>query len=84
MRAKAAHKILVKLTTGVNFINVKRTNFSYKRRFFTYMYLEKSCQNDVSNEKFVRKLLMKLTADGRDERCGKGPSFQIRGHSINT
>jgi len=25
------------------------------------MYLEKSCRNDVSYEKFVRKLLMKLT-----------------------
>jgi len=29
--------------------------------FFMYMYLEKSCRNDVSYEKFVRKLLMKLT-----------------------
>jgi len=42
----------------------KRTNFSYERRFFTYMYLEKSCQNDISYKKFVRKLLMKLTVDG--------------------
>jgi hypothetical protein len=47
---------------GVNFINNLRTKFSYERRFFTYMHLEKSCQNDVSYKKFVRKLLMKLTA----------------------
>jgi len=31
----------------VNFINVKRTNFLYKRHFSMYMLLEKSCQNDV-------------------------------------
>jgi len=31
---KAACKMLVKLTTGVNFTNVKRTNFLYERHFF--------------------------------------------------
>jgi len=30
---KAACKIMVKLTTAVNFINIIRTNFSYKRPF---------------------------------------------------
>jgi len=30
---KAAGKMLMKLTTGVNFINLLRTNFSYKRPF---------------------------------------------------
>jgi hypothetical protein len=29
--AKAVLKILLKLTTGVNFINILHTNFSYKR-----------------------------------------------------
>jgi len=31
---KAAHKLVGKLTPGVNFINEIRTNFSYKSRFF--------------------------------------------------
>jgi len=30
---------------------------------FTYMSLEKSCWNDISYEKFVRLMLMKLTPD---------------------
>jgi hypothetical protein len=54
-------KMLMKLTPAVNFINVKRTNFSYKRRvsaaFSNYMYVEKRC----SFEKFAHKMLMKLT-----------------------
>ncbi len=29
--------------TGVNFINVKCTNFSYERSFSSYMLVEKSC-----------------------------------------
>jgi len=45
----------------VNFINVKCTNFLYERRvsaaFSSYMYEEKW----RSYEKFVRKMLMKLT-----------------------
>jgi len=34
---KSAHKMLVKLSPSVNFINVKRTNFSYKRPSPTYI-----------------------------------------------
>jgi len=49
------------LTIAVNFINVKRTNFSYERHvlaaFSTYMFVEKR----RSYEKCVRKMLMKLT-----------------------
>jgi len=45
----------------INFINVKRTIFLYERRFFMHMSLEKSCRKDVSYEKFVRLMLMKLT-----------------------
>jgi len=46
---------------GVNFINVKRTRFSYKMLFWqlfsSYMYIKKR----RSYKKFVRKILMKLT-----------------------
>jgi hypothetical protein len=59
--AKAVRRTLMKLTPVVNFINVKRTNFSYERRisaaFSSYTYVEKR----RSYEKFVRKMLMKLT-----------------------
>jgi len=44
-RVKAAHKMLVNLTPGVNFINVLRARFSYKRSSF--------CQN-VTREKHSR------------------------------
>jgi len=53
-----------KFTSVVNFINFKCTNFLYKRRvsaaFSSYMYVEKQC----SYEKFVHKMLMKLTHGG--------------------
>jgi len=62
---KAARKMLVKLTTGVNFINILHTHFLYERRFgsfslvtCTYKKLLKRC----SYKKFERKMLMKLTA----------------------
>jgi len=46
---------------GVNFINIKRTNFLYNCRvsaaFSSYMYVEKQ----RSYEKFVRLSLMKFT-----------------------
>jgi len=48
-------------TPGVNFINIKSTNFSYKCRvvatFSSYMHVEKRC----SYKKFVCKMLMRLT-----------------------
>jgi hypothetical protein len=37
LHEKGARKMLVILTPAVNFINVKRTNFSYESRFFTCM-----------------------------------------------
>ncbi len=50
--------MLVKLTPGVNFINILHTNFLYKHCFSSYVLsLSKN-----SYEKFVRKTLMKLTA----------------------
>jgi len=46
------------LRTGVNFINVLRTNFLYERRFSSYILaLSKN-----SYDKFARLKLMKLTA----------------------
>ncbi len=32
---------------GVNFINILRTNFSYKRCFSSFLYVHVSCQNNV-------------------------------------
>ncbi len=58
---KRARKMLMELTPGVNFINIIRTNFSYKRRFSSYfLALSKN-----SYEKCSRITLMKLTADSR-------------------
>jgi len=46
-----------KVCLGVNFINVKRTNFSYERHFSSYVLaLSKN-----SYKKFARFTLMKLT-----------------------
>jgi hypothetical protein len=47
----------VKLTKGVNFINILRMNFSYERPFGSFFYVHGSCQN---NEKCARRTLMKL------------------------
>ncbi len=55
---------------GVNFINIIRANFSYECLFGSFLrtyvrtYVEKSCRIDNvrTYKKFVRKMLMKLTA----------------------
>jgi len=47
---KAAHKMLTKLTPGVNFNDILRSNFSYERRFGSFFYLHvtrESCRNDI-------------------------------------
>jgi len=50
--------------TGVNFSNVRRTNFSYKHRFSSFYYLHVT-RNKLpkwrSYKKFARLTLMKLT-----------------------
>ncbi len=50
----------MKLSPALNFINIKRTNFSYKccvlAAFSSYMYVEKQ----RSYKKFVSKMLMKF------------------------
>jgi len=49
---------------GVNFINILRTNFSYKRHFGSFFYVHVTRENlpkQRLHEKFVCKILMKLT-----------------------
>ncbi len=51
---------------GVNFINIKRTNFSYECRFGSFYYLHvtrKKLQKQSSYEKFTHLTLMKLTIE---------------------
>ncbi len=56
-QVKAECKMLMTLTPAVNFINIKRAIFLYKRCFSSYVLtLSKN-----SYEKFVRKTLVKLT-----------------------
>jgi len=59
---QTAHRTLMTLSSVVNYINVKLTNFLYERRvlaaFSSYMYVKKR----RLYEKIVRKMLMKLTA----------------------
>ncbi len=53
------HGTLMKLTPGVNFINVKRTNFLYEHHFSSYILaLSKNLY-----EKRAQKTLMKLRPD---------------------
>jgi len=55
---KATQTRLVKLTPGVNFINILRTHFLYKRRFSSYIL----ALNKLLYKKFACLTLMKLTA----------------------
>jgi len=55
------------LTLGVNFINVKRTNFSYEHRFGSFYYVHvtrKKLPIQHSYKKFAHLMLMKLTLGG--------------------
>jgi hypothetical protein len=50
--------------SGVNFINILRTNFSYECHFGSFFYVHvtrKKLPKQSLNKKFVRKRLMKLT-----------------------
>jgi len=61
---KAAHKPLMKSTPVANFINVKRSNFSYKRHFCSIYYVHvtrKKLPKWRSYTKCTRLMLMKLT-----------------------
>ena len=62
--AKAARKMLVKLTTGVNFINILHKSFLYKSKLSSFSLIRFGFaiflfQN--IGEKVKRKMLMKLT-----------------------
>ncbi len=62
---KAVREMLMKSTPGVNFINVKPTNFLYKRHFGSFYYVHvtrKKLPKQRSYEKFMHLTLMKLTA----------------------
>jgi len=56
----------VAIDIGVNFINILHTIFLYERHFGSFFYVhvnrEKLPKQRLS-EKFVRKMLMKLTTD---------------------
>jgi hypothetical protein len=56
--------MLMKLTAGVNFINVKCSKFLYERHFSIFYYVHvtrEKLPKQCLYEKFVRSLLMKLT-----------------------
>ncbi len=58
-------KMLVKLPSGINFINVKCANFSYECHFSSffssYVYVKKAAETTFV-QKFIHITLMKLTA----------------------
>jgi len=54
----------LQMISGVNFINILHTNFSYKHCFGSFFYVHitrEKLLKQRSYEKFVRKMLMKLT-----------------------
>jgi len=61
---KAACKMLVKSTPGVNFINILQAAFSYKRVFAAFLYLNVGFEIFWLKNicaKAAREMLMKLT-----------------------
>jgi len=66
--------------TGVNFINVKRTNFSYERRFGSFYYVHvnrKKLPKWRSYEKRVRLTLMKLSYRRSTRRTRGWPASTV-------
>jgi len=84
-RAKATRKMLLKLTPAINFINILHTNFLHKYDVLAalpnYMYIKKSCQNDVRTKKRACIMLMKLTP-GVDFTKLFSPSKKLLAHSV--
>jgi len=61
-------RIIKQIRAGVNFINILRTNFLYKRHFGSFFYVHvtrEKLPKQRSYEKFVRKMLMKVTTECR-------------------
>jgi len=55
---------VLSIHAGVNFINVLRKHFSYERHFGSFLYVHvtrEKLPKQRSYEKFLQKLLMKLT-----------------------
>ncbi len=69
--AKAVRRTLMKLTLGLNFINVKRANFTYESLFYGYVL----ALNEVLYKKHACKTLMKLTLGGKRERGKSGLAY---------
>jgi hypothetical protein len=62
---KSSFKHVDETDPSVNFINIKHTNFSYKRHFGSFYYVHvtrKKLPKQCSYEKFARLTLMKSTA----------------------
>ncbi len=65
--AKAAHKMLVKLTPGVNFSNILRAAFLYESFLCSFYVLTNWACNFLAKgfwRKATHKLLVKLTPGG--------------------
>ncbi len=62
MSVKAVHRMLMKFSPGVNFINVYLCIFCTKFWHQSWNITRKSCQKGPLCEKRVRLMLMKLTA----------------------
>jgi len=66
-RVKAVHRMLMKLSQGVNFINILCAHFLYKVLHTAFFYLHvtrEKLPKILLYEKGSRKMLMKLTQDG--------------------
>jgi hypothetical protein len=61
--SKSWRKILVKLTPGVNFINILHVHFSYKSAWGSFSLVIFWQQKALSYKKCAQKMLMKLTPD---------------------
>jgi hypothetical protein len=69
---------VIDVSSGVNFINILCMNFSYECRFGSFFYINitrEKLPKQCSYEKFVRKMLMKLTTEGIN--CQNLPDFPI-------
>jgi len=83
-RRKAAQSLsfkLLKKGTGVNCINIVHKIFSYKRCLCSFFYVHVTrvkLPKQLSYEKFVGKMLMKLTTgEEREKRVGEEMSREV-------
>jgi hypothetical protein len=63
-RSQLGKQVKTEFQTEVNFINISGTHFSYKHCFGSFFYVHVTREKLLkqrSYEKFVRKMLMKLT-----------------------